>query len=289
MEKTKEFPLVKSESAITVLKGLWVGGTMTVPGVSGGSMAIIAGIYDKLLSSVGGIWKNPKESISFLVKFMIGALAGIFVFANIITMLLETRAEIPLRFFFLGAVAGGIPLIMKEAKVIKFSPKLIIYIVAGFLCVWLIGMIPDGFFAVGTVGIKGIIIQFAGGFLIAVALVLPGISASQMLYMLGIYETIMASVSAGKIFELIPISLGMLAGTFLTASFLEKLLNKYPTASYMIILGFMLGSIPELFPDISGGTNGISIVLNIILCVLSLICGFMLILKLSSLESEKKA
>ena len=289
MEKTKEIPSVKSGSVITVLKGLWVGGTMTVPGVSGGSMAIIAGIYDKLLSSVGGIWKKPKESISFLVKFMIGALAGIFVFANIITMLLETHAEIPLRFFFLGAVAGGIPLIMKEAKVIKFSPKLIVYIVAGFLCVWLIGMIPDGFFAVGTGGIKGIIIQFAGGFLIAVALVLPGISASQMLYMLGIYETIMASVSAGKIFELIPISLGMLAGTFLTASFLEKLLNKYPTASYMIILGFMLGSIPELFPDISGGTNGISIVLNIILCVLSLICGFMLILKLSSLESEKKA
>ncbi|MGN0594638.1 MAG: DUF368 domain-containing protein [Hominimerdicola sp.] len=288
MEKTKEIPSVKSGSMITVLKGLWVGGTMTVPGVSGGSMAIIAGIYDKLLSSVGGIWKKPKESISFLVKFMIGALVGIFVFANIITMLLETRAEIPLRFFFLGAVAGGIPLIMKEAKVIKFSPKLIVYIVAGFLCVWLIGMIPDGFFAVGTGGIKGIIIQLAGGFLIAVALVLPGISASQMLYMLGIYEKIMASVSAGKIFELIPISLGMLAGTFLTASFLEKLLNKYPTASYMIILGFMLGSIPELFPDISGGANGISIVLNIILCVLSLICGFMLILKLSSLESEKK-
>ena len=287
MEKFNVNPSAKNGSFITILKGLWVGGTMTVPGVSGGSMAIIAGVYDKLLSAVGGIWKKPKENILFLLKFAAGGLVGLCLFAKLITILLETKAELPLRFFFLGAVAGGKPLIMKEAKVIKFSFKLIIYILLGLLSVVLIGMIPDGLFSVGSGGIKGIAIQLAGGFLIAIALVLPGISASQMLYMLGIYETIMSNVSQGKFIQLIPISVGLLAGTFITAGFLEKLLKKCPTASYMVILGFMLGSIPELFPDISKGTAGFSAAVGVFLCVISLVCGFMIILKLSKMESEK--
>ena len=94
---------------VTILKGMWVGGTMTVPGVSGGSMAMILGVYDRLIASVSGFFKEPVKSIVFLGQFVAGAGVGMVLFSRLITWLLTTRADIPLRFFFLGAVAGACP------------------------------------------------------------------------------------------------------------------------------------------------------------------------------------
>ena len=95
----------------TFIKGLVIGATMTVPGVSGGSMAMVLGIYDRLLKHVSEITKYPKESLTFLLWFAAGAGSGAFLFSRGISWLLTTRAEGVLRFFFLGAVAGGIPMI----------------------------------------------------------------------------------------------------------------------------------------------------------------------------------
>ena len=64
------------DNLITILKGMWIGGTMTVPGVSGGSMAMILGVYDRLISSVSSFFKNPGKSMSFLVRFVLGAGVG---------------------------------------------------------------------------------------------------------------------------------------------------------------------------------------------------------------------
>ena len=102
---------------ITILKGMWIGGTMTVPGVSGGSMAMIMGVYDRLISSVSSFFRNPGKSMSFLVRFVLGAGIGMVVFSRFISFLFTTRADVPLRFFFLGAVAGGVPMIYKEAGI----------------------------------------------------------------------------------------------------------------------------------------------------------------------------
>ena len=96
---------------ITILKGMWIGGTMTVPGVSGGSMAMIMGVYDRLISSVSSFFRNPGKSMSFLVRFVLGAGVGMVLFSRFISFLFTTRADVPLRFFFLGAVAGGVPMI----------------------------------------------------------------------------------------------------------------------------------------------------------------------------------
>ena len=95
------------EGITTILKGMWIGGTMTVPGVSGGSMAMIMGIYDRLITSVSSFFKHPKESVTFLALFVGGAGLGMILFARLINTLLTGPADIPVRFFFLGAVAGG--------------------------------------------------------------------------------------------------------------------------------------------------------------------------------------
>lgn len=90
---------------------------MTVPGVSGGSMAMIMGVYDRLISSISSFFKEPAGSMAFLLKFVLGAGIGMVLFSRFISYLFTTRADVPLRFFFLGAVAGGVPMIYREAGV----------------------------------------------------------------------------------------------------------------------------------------------------------------------------
>ena len=114
-----------------ILKGMWIGGTMTVPGVSGGSMAMIMGVYDRLISSISSFFKEPAESMAFLLKFVLGAGIGMVLFSRFISYLFTTRADVPLRFFFLGAVAGGVPMIYREAGVKKLDLGAVAYPVIG--------------------------------------------------------------------------------------------------------------------------------------------------------------
>ena len=244
------------DTIYTIACGAWIGGTMTVPGVSGGSMAMILGIYDKLVASVNGIFQKGKfkESFLFLIKFMLGAVAGLFMFAKLITLAL-TSFSIPTRYFFLGAVAGCSPMIFREARVKKVSVPVFLYPIIGIACALLISLIPEGIFEINGTGalavIASIVIQLLGGIVIAVALVLPGISVSQMLLVLGVYEKLTAAVDALDIVTLIsfaPLVIGTIGGILLTTNLIERAMKKHPTATYLIVFGFILGSLPELFP-----------------------------------------
>lgn len=264
----------------TLCKGIWVGATMTVPGVSGGTMAMIMGVYSRLMDSVNNILKKPWESIKFLLQFGIGGIVGVVLFARFITTLLEDAVwGIPLQFFFVGAVAGGVPLIFHEAGIKKFSYKLILYPVIGILLVSLLSLLPDGIFS-SSEGISGILLQFVGGIVIAVALVLPGISASQMLCTLGIYETVMLNISNFHILSLLPLAIGVFVGIFLSTGVIGKLLERFPLETYLIILGFVAGSVWELLPK---GTIG-----NPILCVIGVVIGACLLYLMSRMEIKGK-
>ena len=152
------------DNLITILKGMWIGGTMTVPGVSGGSMAMILGVYDRLISSVSSFFKNPGKSMSFLVRFVLGAGVGMVLFSRFISFLFTTRADVPLRFFFLGAVAGGVPMIYREAGIRKISLGAVAYPVIGILGVVILALLPTGLFAPdGSFGPGAVLIQLAGG------------------------------------------------------------------------------------------------------------------------------
>lgn len=237
-------------------KGMWIGGTMTVPGVSGGSMAMILGIYDKLIQAVSRFFRTPAESMGILFRFLAGAALGMVLFSRLITWLLTTRANVPLRFFFLGAGAGGIPMIYRKAGIRRLGWETVAYPAIGILAVVLLSFLPAGVFLQAEMtGGRNLILPLLGGVIIAAGLVLPGISVSQMLYMLGMYESIMKSISSLDILPLIPLGIGVAGGTFLVASLLEGLLKRYPQPAYLIILGFMLGSLPELYPGIPAGAG----------------------------------
>lgn len=258
----------------TFLKGLTVGGTMTVPGVSGGSMAMILGIYDKLISALNGVLKFDKKSFIFLVQFALGAIIGIVLFSGSVLSLIE-KFPMPMSYFFIGAVLGGAPLMYKSANETKFRATSIIYPLIGIVIVSLIALLPEGLFAPGdSLGIKEFFIQILGGVIVAMALVLPGISVSQMLLMLGLYESTMQAAHTLNVIPLIPLVLGALLGMVATAKLMDKAMNRFPNATYLIIFGFVLGSVRELFPGVPGG-------IEILVCLVTAAAGFFAVYTIS--------
>lgn len=219
---------------------------MTVPGVSGGTMAIALNLYDRLLLSVGSIWKKPKENLSFLLKFSLGAGIGVFLFSKLIGILFTTPAQLPLRFFFFGAVAGGIPILFRKAGVRKISYAVFLYPLTGVLILlFFLYIIRLG--GIETVN-AGFFTQLLIGIFIAAAIILPGISASQILYITGMYETTLEHIRELRIVPILPAVFGVLVGILLLSSLLNRCLIRYAERSYLIIFGFMLGSLPELLP-----------------------------------------
>ena len=103
-----------------MLKCFIIGSSMSVPGVSGGTMAILLGIYDRLIHAISNFLKDMKGNTIFLFKFCLGAGIGIGSLAFLIQWLLE-KFPFVVSFFFLGAVIGGIPALYQKTKERKFS------------------------------------------------------------------------------------------------------------------------------------------------------------------------
>lgn len=279
-------------------KGAWIGGTMTVPGVSGGTMAILLGLYDRLIGAVSGLipgkrkdseggkeqsayWERAKKGSLFLVVFLLGAGLGMLAFAKLISGLLEQPvAGSYVRFFFLGAVAGGIPLIFSSAKVKRFSIWVPVLPIVGAALVYALDFLPEEMFSLEAAdGAGALLLKLAGGVLLAIALVLPGISASQMLYTLGIYEELIACISSFEIVPLIPLAIGTIVGIVMVTRALDTLMSKYPKQTFLIIFGFILGSLPELFPRDTEGSY--------LLCGAFAAAGFLLAYMVGKRERDK--
>ncbi len=279
-------------------RAMAVGGTMTVPGASGGTMAMILGIYEELIESMGSLpgllaecircgndgcaRRRLWDCLRFLALFSLGALAGMALLAKGVLSLLE-RYPMAVSYFFLGAVAGGIPLICRQAQVKKITWQALFWPLAGLLMVYGLAALPEGLFTAGLPGaasspgvpsFRALLFQFLGGCILAVALILPGISVSQMLLMLGLYEPVMEAVSSLRFASLLPLGLGAVLCTLLVTRLLGSAMPRRPQPTYLLILGFVLGSLGELYPGLPEGWN-------LLFAPLAAVAGYQLLSRLS--------
>lgn len=268
----------KYKNISALWKGVVIGGTMLVPGVSGGSMAMLLGIYDRLISSVSSFFKDIKKNFIFLFFFVVGAGAGMLIFAKPLLALIEDYNK-PMMYFFTGAVAGGIPMIYRHAKAREISWKSAIYILIGFAVVMIFAFLPEDIFTGSANSTKtNMFMQLLSGFIAAVALVLPGISVSYMLLLMGMYDKTMVAISELDILFLLPMVIGLMAGIILITKFLEKVMNNYPEPTYLIILGFVIGSIVQVFPGLPDDFDWI-------FCSVLAIVGYYIIHSISKVDS----
>ncbi len=274
-----------------MLKGFIIGSSMSVPGVSGGTMAILLGIYDRLIHAISNFLKDMKGNTIFLFKFCLGAGIGIGSLAFLIQWLLE-KFPFVVSFFFLGAVIGGIPALYQKTKERKFSLSSFLYFLLGLGIVISIGFIPTGNFdIVSGSGFIHYAMILVTGIVIALALVLPGISTSHMLLVLGMYDTMLAAITRFDILYIGILGIATLIGVFLITKPLEFLMNCFPHSTYCMIIGFVIGSTSEIFgetilPAIPADASMSWWIPSLVLAVIALYLGGAGILALSKYSND---
>lgn len=281
---------VKS-NLIIILKGFIIGSSMSVPGVSGGTMAILLGIYDKLIGAISNFLKDIKGNLLFLMKFCIGSGIGIGSLAFVIKWLLD-KFPLPVSFFFLGAVIGGIPALYKRTKEAKLKISSGIYFLIGLGIVISIGFIPAGNFNISSgSGPAHYIMLLVTGIIIALALVLPGISTSHMLLVLGMYDAMLLAITEFDIVYIGILGISTLIGIFLITKPIEWTMNKFPHQTYCMIIGFVLGSTSEIFrdkilPALPSNANLSWWISSILISIVTFVLGYSSIVSLSRFSND---
>lgn len=264
-----------------VVKGFVIGASMLVPGVSGGTIAILLGIYDDIIGAVSSVRKHFKKSVLFLFTVAIGGGIGVILLSKPMEWLAGNFAS-QMMFLFTGAVIGSVPMICRQAKVKKFSPGVIGYPIIGAAVVIAIGFIPEALITYTPGGSAlNYLLVFVIGLVVSAGFVLPGISLSFLLLVFGLYDDMLTALKPES-FDLgflIPLGLGLLVGAVIIAKILDKLLRDHTQGTFLVILGFVLGSIYGMVtkaPPVG--------YINMIYCVITFFVGFGVIYLVSRKE-----
>ena len=238
---------------LAAVYGLVFGIANIIPGVSGGTMLVVFGCYDKVCGALSLNLKEIKKNIVFLIFFGIGAVIGLLGFAVVITWLFDSFPT-ETYMFFMGLIAGSAPLIIRNATVKeKFRPICALPFVLALALVVGLAMLEQSGAVAPAADIQGIgafILYLVAGFIAAVAMIIPGVSGSFIMVLLGTYETVIASIHLLSLnfAVIIPTAVGVIAGLVLGARLITFLLKRYRLMVFSAILGLVVGSLYAIFP-----------------------------------------
>ena len=252
------------------IKGMAIGIANAIPGVSGGTIAFVLGIYEKLTYSISSLpialikfrWKDVAESLKILIPVFFGAIISIFLFLNIINFSFANY-PIPTKIFFVGLVLGSFPFVTKTVEKYDFKVFLAFFLGAFIMAIFVYFDINEPEInktAVESVSsdfsfIYGVKLFFCG-IAAAIAMVIPGISGSLLLLILGEYENISYFVSNitanfNYIYPLIFLGIGIVIGIFAISKLITILIQKYRTIVFGFVLGILIVSFLSLWPNIT--------------------------------------
>ncbi|MDE6000786.1 MAG: DUF368 domain-containing protein [Clostridia bacterium] len=244
---------------IRVGQGAAIGVSMIIPGVSGGTMAVLMNVYDKLISAISNLRKDFKNSFFFLLPIVIGALLAVCAMFFPIKYALK-YAPFPTVMLFTGLMLGTAPKLFKEGIKKGFKKLDIIAILVPLAVVIGICFIPNMGNADLSTGMPvwGYFVLILIGAVASCALVVPGISGSLLLLIFGYYNSILDTVSALKtsfghsVLVLFLFVVGLVIGFFSIAKLMKLFLSKFPRATFWAIIGFVIGSFPAIFLTYNG-------------------------------------
>lgn len=258
------------------LIGILIGTAMIIPGVSGSVIAVIFGVYDKSITALTNLFKNFKKNIIYLFILGSGILTGAIWFSNVMMFLYE-KHEIITKFSFIGLILGGIPFLIneiKKKKTEKINVKMFLITLLFSLVLWYLSenLINLTININNSSKILNFFLLFLSGFIYSVGKVIPGISGSFLLILIGMYEFVL-SIMANPINavvtsfdKILPFILGLIFGVIVLLKLMKYLLDKKFGLTYSIIIGFVIGSIPALIPKFSFNLEFITGVVVMLLC-----------------------
>ena len=262
------------KSLSNFIKGIFIGSGAMLPGISSGVICMVLGLYEKLLVSVLNFFKDIKSNFKFLFPIVSGILLGIILFSNILLCCFNI-IPCQTKSLFIGLLLGSIYILansnIKEKKYTDNKSQYISF----FIC-FIIGL--------GLIYLESIVninneyipntynssFLILSGFCMSIGIVIPGVSNTVILMLLGVYSTYLSAISVVNMNVLFPMMLGAGIGSIIFMKIIQKLLNKYHSQTIFGIIGFSLGSVLILYPGYSFNLESI---ISIILLFLGFIIG----------------
>ena len=266
---------------INFIKGFILGIANVIPGVSGGTMAVSMGLYELILSSIGNFFKDINGNFIKLLPIILGILVAIVSTSKLVTYAL-TNYKAQTLCLFIGLIFGGVSLIMRKIKGKGSKTNYLIFFVIFFFVISLnflkTGLIEISF---ANMGIIDYLLLLLIGFIASSAMVIPGISGSFILMVLGYYDKIIYTVSTitdfsklgSNLLILVPFGIGVIIGIVFMAKLITNLIKKYETKTYFAIMGFVLSSVVVLLLQL---TDFKFTFINVATSLFALCWGYML-------------
>ncbi len=277
-----------------ILKGVMMGVANIIPGVSGGTMAVSMGIYDKMIHAATHIVSEFKKSMKLLLPIVLGMAIGIVALARILEFMFA-RMPFQTNMLFVGLIVGGLPAITKKVKGKTIRLGHILVCVLFFAVVAGLAMLgeQEGSAADLSFNLVNIVKLFGVGVVASATMVIPGVSGSMMLMLMGYYNPVLNTINdfidnlvqfnVPGILEgckvLVPFGIGVVVGIIAIAKLIEIIFRKFPEHAYWAIIGLIAASPVAIFL-MNGGISVAILSVGFLLGLAALAVGIFISLKL---------
>lgn len=274
---------------VRLFKGILIGIGAILPGLSGGVLSVIFGIYDPLIKFLSNLKKNFVKNVKFFLPVGIGAVAGIFLFSIAVEAAFG-KYEAQFTCLFIGFVIGTIPSLYRKAGERGRSKKHIGILVVSALAIFGLMMLGNSLPDIQP----NPVVWFFSGALVALGFIVPGLSPSNFLIYLGLYDKMAGSISDLDFTMIVPFAIGAVVCILLFAKLAAWLFEKFYAAMYHSIIGLVIGSSLAIFPVVvfpsftSEGliASGLALGSSILFSIIMLIVGIVLSYAFSKVEDR---
>lgn len=285
------------------VKGILIGVANIIPGVSGGTMMVSMGVYDTLIGCITGIFTHFLKSLKTLLPYVLGAAIGIVALASVLTFLFDNY-PLPTSTAFIGLILGGLTPLLKRIDMKKTNAfAMILFLLFLALIIGMAVMNPQENGDVIEFSWVHTGILFVVGAVASATMIIPGVSGSMVLMLLGYYRTVLDSITylkdgllggdlalaAAQLKILVPFGIGVLLGIYFVAKLIEWLLKRYPMYTYSAILGLVVASpIAMLLRCDMTGVTPLIVLISLVTFIVGFI-GSVLMAKWSEKEERIEA
>lgn len=236
--------------------GILIGAGAILPGISSGVFCVIFGIYEKLVNSIINFFSDFKKNFIFLLPIFLGGIIGMVIFGNVLKYFFDTF-PMQTSYLIIGLIIGSIPQLIKEFKITKFKFSYLLCILLTFsLSIYLVALEMNSAQYAQNNDINNFDLILSGLYMSA-GLVIPGISSTVILMLQGMYDIYLNAIASFDLSILIPMGIGVFIGGIIVLKIIQVLFLKFNKCTYFCILGFVLGSLPVIYPGFSFDIHGV--------------------------------
>ncbi|MFA6803748.1 MAG: DUF368 domain-containing protein [Candidatus Methanomethylophilaceae archaeon] len=249
--------MTEDKSVRNVLMGFLIGSAAILPGVSGGIIAVLCGVYERAVKDISDIWHKWRPEFWFLATLGTGVVLGVLTFAVGLDFII-TNYEVPAMFLFMGLITAQIPELYKIARNEEpIKPRYAISFIIGFILMIILFLVDNGGAQTTELDytLENVVLLIFCGIIMAISKIVPGISGSALLLALGLYQITISAMAHLDMYFLIPIGIGVIIGILGFAKIMTYLLENYHSLTYYMILGLTVSSLLIIYPGLETATD----------------------------------